>query len=208
MDEIAALIEILSSIIFRCEKPLTKEFIQSIERFKNLQRIKEYIDLEHKDHTNSVLQLAVCDKYHCLECLVSKIKAGCCSHGCDFSQYDKYLITKLAEELPLLSDEKIAHNKCNVCKAKFEYKSTLKRACRCQICDICLLNRYDNRDIKCKICDGEIEEDNLRETALLYNKENFELFDNCKQCMIAYSKSCLLDGVCFMCLEIRKFKPQ
>ena len=207
-DELVKIIEILFKNICRVDSEIDLNFQESVKKFWNLKRIRDFLIFDHKRHLNFILQLNNCKEYHCIECTVPQLDFGYCNHEEQFTPYEKVYIKNLADKLGDINDERILYNTCNKCRVKFDYPDSAERDCRCQICNGCYLKSYKQRDLACQLCRIRIQDETIANIAENLEQADFEIFDTCKQCNLNYSKSILVDGLCILCNEAEKLIKQ
>lgn len=206
MEEPISIVKILIRNIFLHDSPVKESLNQNLAKFRYLPEMQDCLDLEHKNHSDFVIQTHLCKENHCVECLVSKLAGGYCSHGLPFSPFEQMRIPKLVENLPEYSEEKVVNNKCNVCKEEFKSECTRNRACRCQICDRCFIKLYKMRELACKLCGKSISIETISTTAEKLGVEKPELNETCSSCNLVYPQSGIVNTLCYLCSERAKYE--
>jgi hypothetical protein len=206
MDSIISIIEILSRNIGKHSEDLKIEFKERVKAFNHLADVRDFINFEHALHSESYIKINNCDKYHCLECLESQIELKNCSHGNPFTSYEMFYIPSLVEGLTTMNDLRQKKFQCHLCKQEFNYTEIEEssKGCECRVCNLCFLDKYLGREIKCVICLRDITEENISPIAEQNNVDDFEAFLECNSCHLIYPKSVVYEAFCYLCSENKK----
>jgi hypothetical protein len=112
--------------------------------------------------------------------------------------YEHIQIFELVALLPHVNDYSYTYHKCNVCRNKFNNNDLESRECSCTICNLCLIRRYKEREIKCKVCGILVQPSTMK---LL--DPRIEIFSECISCGLVINENALKGGKCYLCLEVQ-----
>ena len=200
MNELIEIVSILGQTIMNSDKDIKKSFLDKLKNFKHLEPVRELITLEHKNHNKQALiSLKECASSHCVECLEEPRTRGCCYHNNLITPYEKSLILYLIQNFQILNGTINKFNRCEECKKKFECSMLDGRDCLCKICDHCLVERYKNREIRCRLCFCLISEDVVKEARENIEVDQVEIFKECKKCKLVYEKTGMAQDFCYLC---------
>ncbi|OMJ86153.1 hypothetical protein SteCoe_7074 [Stentor coeruleus] len=182
----------------------TKEALQgkieqlkdSLKKFSHLKFLGDFINLTHKYHKNYLMKTRKCRQFHCIECLQDKLDEKECPHGIIISPYELVKIPELVALLPHVDDHSYVNHKCNNCRNTFKASDLENRECLCTVCNFCLIKRYKEREIKCKVCGILVQSSTMK---LLDPK--IEIYSECISCNLVINEAALKGGKCYLCIE-------
>lgn len=170
----------------------------NLREYNHLKFLGDFLNFTHKYHKNYFMKTIKCRQFHCIECLQEKLKEKECSHGMLITPYELIKIPELVALLPHVNDHSYTNYKCNVCRNKFSASDLESRECSCTICNLCLIRRYKDREIKCKVCGILVQSSTMK---ILDPK--IEIYSECISCNLVINESALKQGKCYLCLEVQ-----
>ena len=197
MDSLIEIIKILTANIAESPLELKESFLKELKKYKNILSVREALNFVHlKSHSNNYIQFKDCQAMHCIQCLDDA--QGVCIHGVRLSPYEVQQIPLLVNRIAFMNDTR-KYFKCTQCLRKTKIDSIENKNCECYECSNCVLKRYKNLEIRCKVCNLACQKDEIIRIAKKLNIKKIKIYQECKICKLLIDEKGFVNGVCFIC---------
>lgn len=190
------MLEVILKIIYESDVEDLKDLVKKTNTYKESKHFKDFLQFDHRTHSNYSIKLKNCDQLHCIECLYSS--PNTCIHKQQLTPCEKNSLGVLISLFPSVQDSRIKYKKCRSCLQVTNYHVLESHSCLCAICDNCLVAKYKSRVIKCEYCDKKIKFSCIKKISKELGVP-IERFKECSVCKLVFNSSALKNNACTLC---------